>query len=141
VDPVSDAFRPEDWWLFHALRAGTREQRVDLERGESRDATAAWRAFDAVDDVITSGGVEAISLILELLDSAPTPAAVSAVGAGPLEDLLHEHGEQLIDEVERRARQEPAFAHALRSVWLEHGALPTEVEARLENWVQVTGRV
>ena len=45
----------------------------------------------------------------------------------------------MVEEVQRLARQEPAFTEALRSVWLEHRALPPAVEARLARWVQVTG--
>lgn len=56
-----------------------------------------------------------------------------------MEDLLHEHGAAVVEEVEHLARQEPAFTEALRSVWLEHRALRPDVEASLARWVQVTG--
>lgn len=56
------------------------------------------------------------------------------VGAGPLEDLLHEHGAELVGEVERRARRNPLFRQALGAVWLEQGALEPDVLRRLEVW-------
>ncbi|MEO5710208.1 MAG: DUF6869 domain-containing protein [Nocardioidaceae bacterium] len=136
---ASTDWRPEHWWLFRRLSAGTREQRMDLEQGQSADGRAAQHASDHVNHVVTQGGAEAVALIAELMRSAPDADALVLVGAGPLEDLLHEHGAAVIEEVERLARQEPAFAESLRSVWLEHGALPLDVEVRLARWVQVTG--
>lgn len=132
-------WRPEDWWLFRRLNAGTREQRVDLQQGQSAGARAAQRAAEHVNDVITQGGAEAVALLTELVQSAADTDALVLVGSGPLEDLLHEHGAAVVQEVEHLARQEPAFTEALRSVWLEHHALPPDVEASLARWVQVTG--
>ncbi|WP_460629661.1 DUF6869 domain-containing protein [Intrasporangium mesophilum] len=137
--PAGDDWRPEDWWLSRRLSTGTRQQRADLEQGRSADARAAQHASDHVNDVIARGGAEAIAVITELLQSAADADAPVLVGSGPLEDLLHEHGAAVIEEVERLARQEPTFTEALRSVWLEHGALPPSVEARLAQWVRVTG--
>lgn len=139
MDPVDDVFRAEDWWLFHDLLSGTREQRVDLERGVSPAAQKARRSSDRVAAVVDAGGVQALELIAKLLDAAPTQDAVNLVGAGPLENLVHAHGAQLLDEIERHARQEPAFAEALRSVWLDQGDLPAEVESRLGKWIRVSG--
>lgn len=100
-------WRPEDWWLFRRLNAGTREQRVDLQQGQSVDARAAQRAAEHVNDVITQGGAEAVSLITELLQSAADTDALVLVGSGPLEDLLHEHGAAVVEEVERLAAKSP----------------------------------
>jgi hypothetical protein len=104
-----DDWPPEDWWLFHRLSAGTREQRMDLQRGQSADATAALRAVEHVADVITRGGAEAVTLVTELAQSAADADGSVLVGSGPLEDLLHEHGAALIEHVERLARRRSGF--------------------------------
>ena len=83
------------------------------------------------------GGTEALDLVEALIASAPDSDAVAVVSAGPLEELVYDHGAALVGEIERRARQDPAFGKALRSVWLDNGALPPEVEARLREWVRV----
>jgi hypothetical protein len=132
-------FRVEDWWMFHELSGGGREERLELEGGSSPTAAAARTAFDHVQDVIDAGGVEALALIVELLGAGPDPEGAVTVGAGPLEDLVCEHGAELIDEVERLTRTDPAFTRALESVWLESGVLPAVVEARLARWVRITG--
>jgi hypothetical protein len=134
-----DELRHEDWWLFHELSAGNRDQRLELDRGESPRATAAWRAWWKVDDTIEAGGREALDLVLRLLHAAPDEeSAVAIVGAGPLEELVHGHGAELFDALSDLARRNPAFTAALRCVWLEHGALPADVERGLARWVRVT---
>jgi hypothetical protein len=91
-----------------------------------------------------SWGEDAVGLILGLLDAAPGNAAPGdaapgdaevAVGAGPLEDLISEHGDELVDLIDRTARQRPDFAASLRSVSLEAGTLRTETMASLARWV------
>src|SRR3954465_1457449 len=102
---------------------GTREQRVDLERVESSLAHPAQRAYEYVQDSVGVGGTEALDFVEALIKSAPHVDAVAVVSAGPLEDLVYDHGAALVDEIESRARQDPAFAKALCSVWLDRGAL------------------
>jgi hypothetical protein len=112
-DGDANGFRAEDWWRFHELFEGSREQRVELAQATTPVAVAAHGAFDHVEEVIESGGTAALALIVDLLASAPEAGGAATVGAGPLEDLLHDHGDELIDEVERLARQDPAFSRAL----------------------------
>ncbi|MFG1927735.1 DUF6869 domain-containing protein [Cryptosporangium sp. NPDC048952] len=57
---------------------------------------------------------------------------LSEIGAGPLEDLIRHAGNnhELLDEIERAARQEPAFRDALASMWLSSD-VPGHVRQRL----------
>jgi hypothetical protein len=57
------------------------------------------------------------------------------VAAGPLEDLVHEHGVALVDDVDRLARQRPTFRRAMAGVWLSPGVLDPGSERRLRRWV------
>jgi len=68
-----------------------------------------------------SGGDDAIPLVLALLEASAEEEASVAVGTGPLEDLINDHGDALADAVERTARQSPLFARALGAVSLERG--------------------
>jgi hypothetical protein len=122
------------WWLFRAMAGGEHEDRVELERGESVRAQRAWRAFAEVQSILRQGGEDAVGLILGLLDAATGHAEV-AVGPGPLEDLISEHGDNLVDLIDRTARQRPDFAASLQSVSLEAGTLRTETMDRLSRWV------
>ena len=85
-----------------------------------------------------AGGGLAVRAIHELLDAAPeSGGAAVAVGTGPLEDLLNQHGDELVDDLERSARQSPAFAECLGFVTLQRGTLTPDTERRLERWLQV----
>jgi hypothetical protein len=49
--------------------------------------------------------------------------------------LISEHGDELVDLIDRTARRRPDFAASLRSVSLETGTLRTETMASLARWV------
>ncbi len=73
-----------------------------------------------------------IDVIQSLVDLAESDDELDFVGASPLEDLLshNRHGLAFVDEVERRARQQPRFRLAVAGVWL--GAdVPDSVRTRL----------
>lgn len=120
------------WWEYNRLSSGNRSQRKALSLGEPAEVCAA---ADIVRERIDSGGIEAIWLIVALIDSASDAVGVALVGAGPLEDLVHEHGNSLIDDLDRLARQNPLFSQAMASVWLSAGVLDPGVERRLCNWI------
>lgn len=71
---------------------------------------------------------EAWKRILALIACA-NREALGYVGAGPLEDLLREHGVALIDTVEACARDNSELRAALLHVWLPEGE--TELGQRL----------
>src|SRR3954470_13112727 len=89
---VPAALLVQDWWSFHCLQQGTREQRVDLERVESPLAQRAQLAYDHVQSCVEVGGTEALDLVEALIASAPDSDAVAVVSAGPLEELVYDHG-------------------------------------------------
>jgi hypothetical protein len=80
------------------------------------------------------GGEDAVQLILDLLDAAPGDAEV-AVGSGPLENLISEHGAELVDLIDRPARRRPDLGASLQSLSLEVGTLRTETMESLARWV------
>lgn len=124
-----------DWWLYRSMSAGERDERVELERAESPRAREAWRAYELVQQTMGIGGADAIRLILALLAEAAGDEGPVAVGTGPLEDLINDHGDDLVDLVEQTARQSPEFAQALEGVAIEQGALTTESAHRLARWL------
>jgi hypothetical protein len=76
-----------------------------------------------------------LELVVALVDTAPDAAGVALVGAGPLEDLMHEHGAALVTEIERLARQHAGFSQAPRSVSLSPGALDPVTAQQLAPWI------
>jgi hypothetical protein len=98
------------WWEHARLAQGSRQQRKSLEDGDALFADAGWYG---VGERVERGGVQALELVAAQLERAPDDDGVTLVAAGPLEDLLHRHGQELVDEIERWARQDFRFATAL----------------------------
>src|SRR5258706_9999287 len=79
-------------------------------------------------------------VILEIMRSIkPDPATTTfqVLAAGPLEDLLTQHGEWFIDRIESEAKRNPRFKLLLGGVW--KNVMPDAVWARLQrcrndNW-------
>jgi hypothetical protein len=122
-----------NWWRFQHLSSGTRDERIALEAGQPVDVIEA-NAY--VKDQVALGGPAAIDLIVRLVEAAPASDAVTTVGAGPLEDLVQEHGDELIAELETSARRSPVFAEALGAVWLEAGDVTSDTAERLAPWLR-----
>lgn len=121
-----------NWWEYHRRARGDRDERKALSVGEPAEVCAA---YELVSQRIDDGGTQAVQLLAALVDTAPAGDGGTTVGSGPLENLLHEHGDSVIDEVERTARRSIAFAEALSQVWLERGRLSPATEQRLAIWL------
>jgi hypothetical protein len=100
-------------------------------RSTDRHKASEMSAWHCVHEFMAAASPHAIEVIQVLIDRA-NPDELVHIGAGPLETLLSHagHGRQFVDEIERRARQQPTFRTAVASVWL--GAdVPQDVRTRL----------
>jgi hypothetical protein len=68
--------------------------------------------------------------ILKILSLNPPQSVIGVFAAGPLEDLIADHGAEFIDRVELEARRSPAFRYLLGGVWPRGGS--EEIFSRLE---------
>lgn len=57
------------------------------------------------------------SLILKILKSDLSDRVFSMLAAGPLEDLLGEHGDTIVPLVDKEAKKNPKFLKLLGGVW------------------------
>ena len=110
---------------------------------ESEIAAAYWRnhadpelaveARELVDDIgrgRTVGlEIDPLRLFAELARTAADGAAMASLGAGPLEDLLHQDDLD-VDALARAVQDEPALAQAFATAYLPRD-LPPEREAEL----------
>lgn len=97
------------WTQHHLARSAARSDRLAADEW--------WWAYAAVDEEMTHPTESALDLLDDLL-RAPS-ADIGAVGCGPLEDLLVEHGATYADKVATRARQDPVWREAVGAVWLD----------------------
>lgn len=86
---------------------------------------------DAFEHAVRSGPARtAWHLVLELLRTA-SDDDLGFYAAGPLEDLVHLRGTELVDEIEAEARRDARFRWALGCIWLSYGELPDDILARV----------
>jgi len=58
-----------------------------------------------------------ILTILQSIDAVPSSRLFQVLAAGPLEDLLSEHGEAFIARIEAQAQRDPKLKLLLGGVW------------------------
>ena len=71
--------------------------------------------------------------ILEKIDTVPDNKLFSVLAAGPLDDLLHEHGSVMIDKIDTTARINPKFRKLLNGVW--DSELDNSIKNRLSKYM------
>ena len=116
------------WWEYHRLSVGSREERRLLEVG---GCPAAQAGYSGVGERMQAGGRSALDLVVALIEAAPADGDLGMVGAGPLEDLLHEHANSLVGDIESLARTHPGFRAALSSAYVPEDHPSADVRRRL----------
>jgi hypothetical protein len=122
--PSDDESLVNGYWEYRRLVSS--DDRTD--RLAAQDAFWAW---DAVQDrMCTDSPAAAVGLLVDLADAAPDDEARLYLGAGSLEDLLHDRHPEVVDLVEEAARRIGSFRMALSGVWLDAN-VPPDVAYRL----------
>ena len=67
--------------------------------------------------MVESDEERAWRVILTILKTDNCDAIISNLAAGPVEDLLVQHGDVLIDKVEVKAEKDPDFKKVVMEVW------------------------
>lgn len=96
------------YWHHHELSQGSREQRLA--------AGAEDWAWEVVESAVEESQSDTLT-ILDALLAAPE-ADPCYVGAGPVEQLLVEHGRAWQEAVARRCRTSALWRRAVDCVWL-----------------------
>jgi hypothetical protein len=95
-------------------------------------AENSW-ANDALDGLVWHDPERAWSILLALISKAPSDEILSIIAAGPLENLLCEHGPQFIDRFIAEAQTNKRLKEAAHLIWGET-QMATEVYARLQQF-------
>lgn len=95
----------EAWVAFWLAEAGSAERE------------ALFWVCDHEWDLVRSEPLVAWAMILEIFKINSSNKIQEVLAAGPLEDLLAEHGTRVIDLVEFEAKKSRAFAKLLGGVW------------------------
>jgi sugar-specific transcriptional regulator TrmB len=119
------------WWERKRLGSGSRAERKQLALGEPSEIV---RANEIVWESMWQGGTDALDLVVALIDAASSEDVIAYVGAGPLEDLLRDHADALVDQVDDLARRSSKFALALSAVY-PNDAWDSAVQQRFARWI------
>lgn len=120
------------WWEGRRLAAGSRDERKRWSLGEPPEVMNGCRTAG---EIVDGGGERAVELIVGLLSTAPDDSGPSSVGAGPLEDLVTRHGNDLSAKLDDLARRSAAIRRALAFVWIDRGLLNPHAADRLARWI------
>jgi len=114
-----------------------RDAYLSYARARSQDVAddAGYWAVDAVRDIVDLDQEAAWPLVLELFDRAEGDRMLAFIAAGPLEELIVQHGSQLIDRIEAKAAADKKFRRALSGVWGESG-MSEDVLRRVKHLVR-----
>jgi len=107
-----------------------------MPRRRSPDAppTARSGRGEALDELRCRDPQTALDLVFEAVRRSEDDATLAYIAAGPLEDLIVDHGDRFIDRIDLEASQEPRFRRALRGVW-GHDRMSPDVAERLARLV------
>lgn len=97
---------------------------MPLHDDEIRSLSETWIenqltfwAWKRLDELTESEPEEAWRVIEAIRHTNGTDFILGNLGAGPLEDLLSDHGDQFIDRVEALALRDAQFRKLLGAVW------------------------
>lgn len=96
---------------------------------ERQDDDVPWSVLCVLE--LGSHPDEVWTFLCKALAAAETVWQVVMLAAGPLEDLIADHGGAFIDRIEREARRSARFRFALTGVWPQ-GNRQSPVWARVE---------
>jgi hypothetical protein len=109
------------YWRHYELARGDRDERL-----ASEDHFWAWEEVRAA--VSKGDPIEAMELVVALVDAAPDLERLCYVGAGPLEDLIGTHPDETVDAIDAQARRDERFRDALNAVHFSDRVPPGVVE-------------
>ena len=97
----------------------------------AENTAADFWAWEAVGEIARGPSAEdAWDLVVTLVRRAPEEQ-LGRISVGPLEDMINEHGPELVEWIEGECQRDPRFKDALGRIWLTSGDLPAEVEAKM----------
>lgn len=76
-----------------------------------------FKAVAKLERMVVSNEERAWRVILTILKKDNSDAVMSNLAAGPMEDILVQHGDDVIERVEAKAEKDPDFKKMIMGVW------------------------
>ena len=131
--PESYAIRADVWKRVVAATAGTTDWTDDTDPQPEpkvldeidEELLTAWFehertfwAFGTMNDLVEEDPETAWPILLQMINSTEYGIHLATLAAGPLEDLLREHGSAFFDRIAAEARSNKKLREALCGVWI-----------------------
>ena len=91
-------------------------------------------AWEELEQLVQKKPEKAWMLVQDICDASNDEKVLGALSAGPLEELIVQHGKEFIDRLEIKVRQCPKFAKLIHGVWVDSDAIGTRVKALKEKY-------
>jgi GNAT superfamily N-acetyltransferase len=127
-DPSEDA-RPN---ILSQMQEANRlpEEQAELLSSWFVYKQTSW-ASDALKELTEEDPERVWTITKALVTAAPDEKTLGVIGAGPLEALLADYGEQFIERIERQAAADEKFRYCLAGVW--RAGMSDELWSRVTN--------
>lgn len=86
--------------------------------GALKESDANFWAFEKLSDLVRNTPEVALDLILKILATTTNDDVLDNLAAGPLEDLILFHGNDMINQIEFHAINYERFRDLLNGVWM-----------------------
>jgi hypothetical protein len=104
-----------------------KEKWIEYHSTNDKSLFGAWECLNTL---VFEQPEKAWTVVLGILEQTNSDDIISSLAAGPLEDLLSEHGDIFIDEVELKTRQNPKFTKLILGVL--QGGMSKEIWSRVK---------
>lgn len=104
------------WGVYEAL--GGDHDGEDLKQFQREYTAGEGAASNFVMDLPIGPDPRIKAVLVALAESAPTRQSLFFLGAGPLQDLVNDHGDDVIQWLIDTAERVPRFRIALSGVWV-----------------------
>jgi|SRR5271168_1708132 len=106
------------WVVMHTAKKGSPQYEENF-----------W-AFEDLNELCYDDPFQGLAVIQQILRTDSSDIILSHVGAGPMETLLAQHGEKVIDQVEENAATDAHFRRMLGAIWQNN--MTPDIWARLK---------
>lgn len=107
---------PEGGLTLGGLAALTCAYYAEVGKGPAAEDERFW-IWQCLDELVDKHPLLALDCVAVAVSQCADPPVLSCIAAGPLEDLIADHGPDVIGEIETLAKGQPRFRYVLAGVW------------------------
>jgi hypothetical protein len=102
-----------------------------IRRYENKSETDTQWAYDKLDDLCRKSPIEALAVIFKIFEKTNCEEVLDNLAAGPLEDVLANFGNEVINDISEYTAHYPKFCDVLSGIW--SGRISDEVLDQIES--------